>query len=95
MNLKSQPVIIKELDRRMKPKQKQQGIFHAPLKPKDTATQSEGCRHTNPDICSNNSMPNVCSFVRADAVCLKPPKSWAKQFDRLKEASLDVEGRID
>jgi hypothetical protein len=79
----------------MTPKRKQQGIFHSPLNPKDTATQTEGCRHTNPDICANNALPNVCAFVRSDGVCLKPPKSWAKQFNRLKEASQEIEGNID
>ena len=64
--------------------QKQQGVFHAPLKPKDTVTQTEGCRHTNPNICANNSLPKVCAFVRADGMCMKPPTSWAKQFHHLK-----------
>lgn len=69
----------------MTKKTKQQGIFHASLKPKDTASQTEGCRHTNPSICGNNSLPSVCAFVREDGMCLKPPKSWAKQFIHLKE----------
>jgi hypothetical protein len=68
----------------MKSKQKQQGVFHAPLKPKDTAIQTEGCRHTNPSICGSNQLPNVCAFVREDGMCLKPPQSWAKQFEKLK-----------
>jgi hypothetical protein len=63
------------------------GIFHVPLKPKDTATQTEGCRYTNPDICKNNSMPNICAFVRVDRMCLKPPRSWPRQFMHLKEKS--------
>ena len=71
----------------MIPKKKQQGIFHAPLKPQDTPTQTEGCRHTNPDICANHSMTKVCAFIRDDGMCLKPPASWPKQFDRLKNAS--------
>jgi hypothetical protein len=71
----------------MTPKRKQQGIFHAPLKPKDTPTQTEGCRHTNPDICAKKSLQNVCAFVRADRICLKPPMSWAKQFEHLKAAA--------
>ncbi len=71
----------------MSNKNKQQGIFHAPLKPKDTATQTEGCRHTNPSICGSHSLPEVCAFARADGMCLRPPRSWAKQFERLKENS--------
>ncbi len=63
---------------------KQSGIFHAALKPKDTVTQTEGCRHTNPPICGSHSIPEVCAFVREDGMCLKPPKSWPKQFEHLK-----------
>lgn len=66
---------------------KQQGIFHAPLKPNDSSTQTEGCRHTNPSICGNNSLPDVCAFVREDGMCMRPPKSWPKQYERLKEQS--------
>ncbi len=70
--------------------QKQQGIFHAPLKPKDTATQTDGCRHTNPNICANNSLPKVCAFVRGDGMCMKPPTSWAKQFKHLKTTKTTI-----
>jgi hypothetical protein len=68
----------------MKPMQKQQGVFHAPLKPKDSVIQTEGCRHTNPSICASHSLPKVCAFVRADEMCLKPPARWPKQFETLK-----------
>ncbi|HCA57872.1 MAG TPA: hypothetical protein DEP46_07825 [Blastocatellia bacterium] len=68
----------------MTPKQRQQGVFHEPIRPKDSSTQTEGCRHTNPDICASNQMPGVCAFVRADAMCIRPPRSWAKQFQALK-----------
>jgi len=61
----------------------QPGIFHVPLKPKDTETETEGCRHTNPQICASNSLPKVCAFVRSDGMCLKPPVSWKKQFKHL------------
>jgi hypothetical protein len=64
----------------MTPKQRQQGVFHAPLKPKDLETQTEGCRHTNPDICASHSVPKVCAFVRPDGMCLKPPVTWKRQF---------------
>lgn len=59
--------------------------FHAPLKPKDTETQTVGCRHTNPDICAKNRLPKVCAFVRGDGICLAPPQSWPKQFKVLRK----------
>ena len=57
--------------------------FHEPLEPGDSATQTIGCRHTNPDICAKNAMPSVCALVRADGICLAPPKSWPKQHEKL------------
>jgi hypothetical protein len=71
----------------MTSKKNKPSVFHAPLKPKDTAIQTEGCRHTNPTICGSNSLPQVCAFVREDGMCLKPPSSWAKQFKLLKDAT--------
>jgi len=71
----------------MTPQTRPEGVFHAPLKPKDSATQTEGCRHTNPDTCRNNFLPDFCAFVRSDGMCLKPPKSWPKQFIHLKGKS--------
>lgn len=68
----------------MKSTQQNKGGFQAPLNPKDAATETEGCRHTNPGICANNSLSNVCAFVREDGMCLKPPKSWPKQYKLLK-----------
>jgi hypothetical protein len=58
-------------------------IFHSPLHPNDTQEQTQGCRHTNPDICVNNMLENICAFTRADELCLKPPQSWPKQFLKL------------
>ena len=58
--------------------------FHAPLHPLDTEKQPFGCRHTKPNICLKNSLPNVCAFVRKDNICLSPPTSWKKQFAKLK-----------
>jgi hypothetical protein len=63
---------------------RQAGAFHEPLKEGDTLTQTVGCRHTNPNICSKNSMENVCAFVRRDGLCLAPPLSWKKQFVKLQ-----------
>lgn len=74
----------------MTPRQKQQGIFHAPLKPKDSEAQTEGCRHTNPAICASHSLPKVCAFVRTDNMCLKPPLSWRKQFRLLAAKAIKM-----
>lgn len=58
--------------------------FHEPLRPGDTDKQTEGCRHTNPDICSKNRIQSKCAFVRNDNLCLSPLKSWPKQYLKLK-----------
>ena len=62
-----------------------QKAFHAPLHPLDTEKQTRGCRHTNPDACAKNQMPKVCAFARADTMCLAPPQSWPRQFQKLKQ----------
>jgi hypothetical protein len=28
-------------------------------------------------------MENVCAFVTADNICLKPPTGWARQYEKL------------
>ena len=28
-------------------------------------------------------MEEVCAFVRADNICLKPPSGWARQYEKL------------
>ena len=61
--------------------------FHAPLHPLDTEKQTHGCRHTNPDICSKYHMPKTCAFARSDNICLAPPMSWPKQFQKLKQGN--------
>ena len=54
----------------------------------DSPCQTHGCRHTNPNVCSNYHMENICAFVKADKICIKPPRSWAKQYEKLlKEKS--------
>jgi hypothetical protein len=62
---------------------KEFSVFYQPLRPLDTAMQTEGCRHTNPIICSKNRLPKVCAFVRPDQLCVCPPRTWKKQFGRL------------
>ena len=59
--------------------------FNAPLNARDTELQTFGCRANNPDICANNSMHNVCAFVREDHICKKPSRAWKKQFQKLKD----------
>ena len=61
-----------------------ENAFHKPLKPGDTVEKTVGCRHTNPDICAKNMIPKVCAFARSDGMCLSPPQSWKKQFEKLK-----------
>jgi hypothetical protein len=57
--------------------------FHAPLNDLDTEKETYGCRHTNPDICAKHHMPKVCAFARGDNICLAPPISRPKQFQKL------------
>jgi len=57
---------------------------NAVLKSQDSPYQTYGCRHYNPNICKNNGMENICAFVRADTICLKPPISWTKQYKIIK-----------
>ena len=55
----------------------------APLNSQCSPCQTYGCRHQNPHNCSRNSMENVCVFVTADNICLKPPSTWARQYEKL------------
>lgn len=64
---------------------KNQNRFHEELHDKDTENQTYGCRHTNSNICKNNSMYEKCAFVRDDNICLLPPSSWKKQYLKLLE----------
>jgi len=59
--------------------------FHDPLNPLDTETQTDGCRATNPDICANNGIQNVCAFASNDSICKRPSVAWKKQYRKLKE----------
>ncbi len=51
----------------------------------DSEEKTFGCRHTNPDICSNNSLPGVCAFTSDDCICKRPPRSWKKLYEELKK----------
>lgn len=64
---------------------KQARRFHEPLVEGDTASQTVGCRHTNPDICAKHLLPSVCAFARADGMCLAPSSSWSKQYEKLRQ----------
>lgn len=58
--------------------------FNAPLNKDDGENQTYGCRANNPDICSNNSMSNICAFASDDCICKKPSKAWKKQYYKLR-----------
>jgi len=58
--------------------------FHLPLHPSDTPSSTVGCRHTNPNICAKNDMSAICAFAREDNMCLAPPASWKKQYEKLR-----------
>jgi len=58
---------------------------NAPLNSKDSRIQTYGCRHQSPQNCARNSMENICAFVTADNICLKPPTGWAKQYKNLQK----------
>ena len=53
------------------------------LNSQDSPCQTYGCRHRTPNNCVNNSMEDVCAFVTADNICLKPPLGWARQYENL------------
>ena len=55
----------------------------APLNSQDSLSQTYGCRCRTYQNCASNSMENVCAFVTADTICLKPPTRWAKQYEKL------------
>jgi hypothetical protein len=57
--------------------------FHEPVRPHDTEERTDGCRHSNPDICAKHSLDGTCAFVRSDHLCLAPPASWPKQYRKL------------
>ena len=56
---------------------------NAPLNSQDSPCQTYGCRHRSPHNCAKHSMEDVCAFVTADNICLKPPSRWAKQYEKL------------
>jgi len=57
--------------------------YKEPLNELDTPDLTFGCRHTNPDNCRNNLLPNVCAFVRDDFICQAPPMTWKRQYEKL------------
>ena len=56
-----------------------------PLNNGDTENQTFGCRASNPDICKNCYVPNVCAFTSDDKICKSPSAKWKKYFLQLKE----------
>jgi len=59
--------------------------FHEALHEGDTSNKTWGCRHTNPEICKNHSLFMKCAFVREDNICLIPPLTWRRQFEKLSK----------
>jgi len=58
---------------------------NAPLFTNDTENETYGCRHSNPNICKDYDLSDICAFIRKDTICKKPPKGWKKQFLLLKD----------
>ena len=59
--------------------------FDYPLNKDDSPIQTYGYRANNPDICANNSLPDIYAFTSDDKVCKKPSRAWEKQFAKLSE----------
>jgi len=57
----------------------------------DKEEQTFGCRHSNPDICGNCYVENVCAFTSKDNICKRPPASWRRRF--LAEKNEDKQKR--
>lgn len=68
--------------------------FDAPLNAQDTETQTYGCRQNNPNICGNNSLPNICAFVCEDGICKKTIKSLEKTISGLKRKPKPLNYRL-
>ncbi len=58
---------------------------NAPLSKDDSPTTTYGCRHYNPNFCGSNGIEGTCAFFSPNKMCKKPPASWKKQYDLLKE----------
>ncbi len=58
--------------------------FHDPLVEGDQETQTVGCRKYSPGACGNNNLVGRCAFTREDGMCLRPSKSWKKQYAKLR-----------
>ena len=71
-----------------------QNCFHDPIVKGDSETQTVGCRKYSPDACGNNALFGKCAFTRKDGMCLLPPRSWKKQYARLRLSALSVGNRV-
>lgn len=73
----------------MNVRKKKNSELHIPfsdrLHMEDTELQTYGCRHSNPDICSSASIPEICAFTSPDGICKKPSKAWKKQYAKLQK----------
>ena len=59
--------------------------FSAQINELDTELQTYGCRTNNLDICANNSVQRICTFILDDCIFRKPSRAWKKQYIKLKE----------
>ncbi len=57
--------------------------FDAPLNKLDNINQTYGCRQSNPNICKNCCIENICAFVSNDHICKKPSTKWKSQYEQL------------
>lgn len=76
-------------EKNMKPDQRR------PLCSRDTLLQTDGCRHSNPDICRNHSTEKKCAFVREDGLCVVPPRSWNAIFHALTQRPADTKADVN
>ena len=56
-----------------------------PINDGDTDTTTNGCRHSNPDICGSCCIDGVCAFTSKDHICKKPSMKWKKFYKKIKE----------
>jgi hypothetical protein len=56
-----------------------------PLEDGETLKITNGCKRLNAHIFRNHSVLNICAFVRAENVCLSPPKCRKNMYKLLRE----------
>ena len=59
-----------------------------PLEDGETLERTIGCRRSNPLICKNHSIPDLCAFIRTDNICMSPPNNWKGLYKQLIQEQL-------